>query len=216
MVYFKNTSKYSHLSLSLNTDCSNEDTSATHIDIPPFKTVNFGGAGECGVGSLEISTVDSSPSENTTHHKTDPNEKPNIPTHNGKMWWKGMIPLETMATIHIFPEKGEVFSDMPGSVKILIPNDLLNKNVFESYFAEQLAEAERGAEAETIKETRDKPQPQVVSGVPVSPSTPHNKDPETPSRLPSFSTIIKLLLVILGVIGFFWYIMKDKKRLSLY
>jgi len=176
--------------------------------------VNFGGAGECGVGSLEISTIETTPSENTTHHKTDSSAKSSQSSHNGKVWWKGMIPLETMATIHIFPEKGEVFSDMPGSVKILIPNDLLAKNVFESYFAEQLAESERGAEEETIKETKPvASQPSPVVNTPESP-IPHQ--PPEPSRLPSFSTIIKLLLVILGVIGFFWYIMKDKKRLSLY
>lgn len=219
MVYFRNTSGNLHLQLKINTDCTAEEDRREHeIDIAPFKTINFGSGGECGVGSLQISTSQNSPSENKTHYKSEPYQKTNDTNEKSlkldQVWWKGMIPLEPLATIHIFPEKGEVFSDLPGSVKILIPNELNANSSIENYFAKQLIESEQGIERDTKREKEKSGTKQHIE--PTQDKPPATIQTNPPSRFPSFSTIIKVLLVILGVIGLYWYIMKRNKKHSLF
>lgn len=220
MVYFRNTSRDKHITLAVNSDCTGEDPSSrtqdgaqggkTEIDVDPFRTVRYAGGGECGVGSLEI------------RYRSKKGDPP------GEVWWKGMVPLEALSTLHINPEHKAVFSDMPGSVQMKVPNDL---DSLTEDFESMLNESEKTIEEDALRERQgsasssggarySQPSTPPQSSPQSSPSLPSDSSTqtETPSqsRLPSFSTIVKILLVILGVIGAIWFMMKNKKRLSLY
>lgn len=205
MVYVRNTSKTKHISAKVSSDCSADNSDAKHadVDIPPFKTVNLVLGGECGVGSMEIRTIEARYADKNSGDYISPREE----VSDARVWWKGVIPLEALGTVYIFPERQEVFSDN-GTTKILIPNDLGNVKS-EEYFTSLLEESERGAEEESKAEAiHDSPQTTVTE------RNPPSQPPPSRFNLPSFSTLVKILLVILGVIGAFWYIMKNKKKLS--
>lgn len=208
MVYVRNTSKTRHISANVSSDCSSDNSNAKHaeVDIPPFKTVNVVLGGECGVGSMEIRTVESRYADKNSSEYVSPRGSES----DSRVWWKGVIPLEALGTIYIFPERQEVFSDN-GSTKILVPNDLGNVKS-EEYFTSLLEESERGAEEESKAETINS-SPHVITND-TSPSPVQSPSSTSRFNLPSFSTLVKILLVILGVIGAFWYIMKNKKKLS--
>lgn len=211
MVYVRNTSKTRHISARVSSDCSSDNSNAKHaeVDIPPFKTVNLVLGGECGVGSMEIRTVEARYADKNSSEYVSPREDD---ITDSRVWWKGVIPLEVLGTVYIFPERQEVFSDN-GSTKILIPNDLGNVKS-EEYFTSLLEESERGAEEESKAEVvSTSPQLDAVTNDP-TPSPTQSQSLTSRFNLPSFSTLIKILLVILGVIGAFWYIMKNKKKLS--
>lgn len=209
MVYIRNASREHYLLIGVSTNCTNDLGTPHETTIPPFKTINYKYGEGCGVGHMEIKTVETRYADKNSLEYLKPNRDDTTFTD---VWWKGMVPFEPMGTIHIIPEKREVYSDLPGSVKILIPNELEDVAVEEN-FASLLDKSERDADlegknekVEHYKPVKENDQPDVSS------------KQTQPSRfkLPSFSTIIKILLVILGVVGAFWYIMKNKKKMSLY
>lgn len=87
MVYVRNTSKTRHISANVSSDCSSDNSNAKHaeVDIPPFKTVNVVLGGECGVGSMEIRTVESRYADKNSSEYVSPREVNLIRAYGGRV-----------------------------------------------------------------------------------------------------------------------------------